>query len=248
MHTLKQLFGAASVLLALAVVTGVIALVQPAQAASTPDITTTTEILLITQTQITSDVLESQVDAEAFDYAALVPNPLPPRTDAPIWITFGQTFTYTFTITNLSAGVATKVVFVDTLPESVSLQSVSPSQGSCRGTVELECDLGDIEAGGVAKIYIEVLPNTLGLISNTGRVASNATDPNKSNNYRVKLHIVTPPEEVKPLVDVDVAAPETITSTETLTSIQPTSGTISVAVEEDQSIYLPVIMKEGGAE
>ena len=248
MHTLKQLFGVAFTLFVFAVFTGIIFLTQPAQAALIPATADAFALQLITPTQITSDALEAQVDAETVDYAALVPDPLPARTDAPIWVTFGEVFTYTFTITNLGAGIATNVVFVDTLPESLSLQSISPSRGSCQGTVELECDLGDLKAGGVAKINIEVLPNTLGLLSNTGRVASNETDPNKSNNYRVKLHIVTPPNDKNVEVKADIPVPETIALTETVTPTQPTSDTISVAAEEDRSIYLPVIMKENGVE
>jgi uncharacterized repeat protein (TIGR01451 family) len=79
----------------------------------------------------------------------------------------GQPFTYTLTIGNSNA-VARNVVVTDTLPPSVTMNSSSPSTGTCTLSAQvLTCILGDLPVGvAVATIDIDVTPNERGLITN----------------------------------------------------------------------------------
>jgi uncharacterized repeat protein (TIGR01451 family) len=149
---------------------------------------------IITSTQASDEAVlaEESVEAGEIDYEALVPDPLPPRTDLPIWVALGQPFTYTFTITNVGPVKATDVVFYDALPDAVTLQEIRSDSDQCEGEVEITCRFGDLEPGDSVRVYLVVMPVRDGLITNIGRVGSKEVDPNRDNNKRTKLHIVVP--------------------------------------------------------
>jgi uncharacterized repeat protein (TIGR01451 family) len=94
----------------------------------------------------------------------------------------GNTVTYTVTLTNLGPGVATNVVFGDSLPDQLNLVN------STCGSVSAFCSLGALPPGASATLIIVATPITNlarneRRISNTAFVAESATtDPDLSNN------------------------------------------------------------------
>ena len=94
----------------------------------------------------------------------------------------GGALLYTLTITNNGPDTATGVTVTDVLPASVTLQSATPSQGSCSGTTTVTCDLAPILNTNTASIEILVVPSGTGTITNNASVASNESDPVPGNN------------------------------------------------------------------
>ena len=94
----------------------------------------------------------------------------------------GETITYTVTLTNLGPGVATSVVFGDSLPDQLNLVS------STCGAVSAFCTVQSLPSGASATLTIVATPITNlarneRRISNTAFVAESATtDPDPSNN------------------------------------------------------------------
>jgi peptide/nickel transport system permease protein len=110
---------------------------------------------------------------------------LPPTTGTLI---AGEALTYTLSVSNEGPSHARNVVVSDTLPAGVSFVGASSSRGS--GCAEsggvVTCVLGDLLEGDGATITITLRthPITSGTItlSHVAAVASQATDPNPSNN------------------------------------------------------------------
>jgi uncharacterized repeat protein (TIGR01451 family) len=105
---------------------------------------------------------------------ALAANPHP--------VQVGKILTYTLTISNAGPSDATDVTLSNQLPASVSLISVQPSQGSCKGTTVLTCSLGTMISGADASIEIQVIPSQAGQITDTASVTNSTGDPDSSNN------------------------------------------------------------------
>ena len=94
----------------------------------------------------------------------------------------GGTVTYTVTVTNLGPGVATGVVFGDSLPDQLNLV------GSTCGAVSAFCTVESLPSGASSTLTIVATPITNlarneRRISNTAFVAESATiDPDPSND------------------------------------------------------------------
>lgn len=104
--------------------------------------------------------------------------------DSPDPVLVGADLTYTFTAKNLGPMAATNVGAGLTLPPSLTLVSVTPSQGSCSGT-GVSCNLGTIAASGQATITVVVKPQppATGTVTVTGSASPSAElDPNGGNN------------------------------------------------------------------
>jgi uncharacterized repeat protein (TIGR01451 family) len=65
----------------------------------------------------------------------------------------GSSVTYTVTVLNNGPSVAGDVDVTEFLPSGLTLRSITPSQGTCAGTI---CNLGDLLAGASAQIVIVV--------------------------------------------------------------------------------------------
>ena len=106
------------------------------------------------------------------------------QSDSPDPVLVNQTLSYSLFVDNLGPGEATAVVMTDTLPATVTFQSVITSQGSCSeagGTVT--CNLGTIASGNDATIDILVTaPSSAGSITNNASVAASSDDLNAANN------------------------------------------------------------------
>ncbi|MGB9300688.1 MAG: DUF11 domain-containing protein, partial [Anaerolineae bacterium] len=116
----------------------------------------------------------------------------------------GETVQFTLTVTNTSMTVtATNVVLEDLLPAGVTVESVSPSTGSCTTGIPgdplapLTCNLGDVltdtteTVGVTVRIdpdYVEAeLPSDYRELENDALVFSETFDPNNDNN---RAHVI----------------------------------------------------------
>ncbi|MEO8585279.1 MAG: IPTL-CTERM sorting domain-containing protein [Acidobacteriota bacterium] len=98
-------------------------------------------------------------------------------------IVVGQTFTYRIVVTNHGPSTATGIVLTDSLPASVTLSSLTTTQGSCSGTTTVTCALGTLLNGASATVLIHVLPaSATASVANTATVAANEFDPDGTNN------------------------------------------------------------------
>jgi uncharacterized protein (TIGR03437 family) len=90
--------------------------------------------------------------------------------------------TYSLTVTNNGLDPAVGVRVTDTLPAGVSLVSSAPSQGSCSGASEINCEIGNLASGDSATITIIVTPSSAGTITNRASVMSGTPDARPGNN------------------------------------------------------------------
>lgn len=93
--------------------------------------------------------------------------PLPPAeeadlainlNDSPVPIRRGQPLTYTATVRNEGPDTATRVELADALPSGVDFISAGASQGSCSGSRNISCQLGDLAMGESVIVKIVVIP------------------------------------------------------------------------------------------
>jgi len=89
----------------------------------------------------------------------------------------GSNAQFTITVTNAGPSSATNVHVLDTLPAGTTFVSAVPSQGSCSGTITVDCNIGTLLDGGNATITLTVNLTTAGPVSNTATAQSDVTDP-----------------------------------------------------------------------
>jgi uncharacterized repeat protein (TIGR01451 family) len=95
----------------------------------------------------------------------------------------GASFTYLTTVTNNGSASAANVVLSDPFPSSLTVNSVSITQGSC-GTSNntVTCNIGTMPSGTTATATITATVNTIGNLPTTATVSSSTTGPNPANN------------------------------------------------------------------
>jgi uncharacterized repeat protein (TIGR01451 family) len=150
--------------------------------------------------------------------------------DSPDPVQVGQNLTYTITVSVGAIGGMghpLQVIVNDTLPPSVTLVSATPSQGGCSGTGGgVTCSLGTLPANSSATVVLVVTPTQAGPLSNTAAAASNAKDPNVSNNSATATTTVvlatTPTPTLSPGITPSPTPTPTATATATAT-IAPTA-------------------------
>ncbi|HUR99931.1 MAG TPA: hypothetical protein VMZ26_17840, partial [Pyrinomonadaceae bacterium] len=115
------------------------------------------------------------------------------KTDSPDPVYAGANLTYTLTVTNLGPSWARGVFAFDTLPGSVSFMSATVGGGSggvcsplAGSPTVVQCNLGDIENGGVRVITLQTqvassVPHGT-MINNTATVSATTPDPVGGNN------------------------------------------------------------------
>jgi uncharacterized repeat protein (TIGR01451 family)/uncharacterized delta-60 repeat protein len=98
-------------------------------------------------------------------------------TAAPAAVTLGNTLIYSISVTNYGPAAATNVIITDTLPSGVSYVS-----SSCSCTVGtngvLTNTVATLAVSNGVTFNIEVIPNTLGNITNIAAATANEPDPN----------------------------------------------------------------------
>ncbi len=98
--------------------------------------------------------------------------------------TVGQPLTFTVSVMNHAA--PQRVGFKDFLPPSMTLVSVTPSQGTCgtghHGANEVGCTLGLVPSGGSATVEIVVTPTVAGTMKNTAVSLAEFTPATPANS------------------------------------------------------------------
>lgn len=122
---------------------------------------------------------------------------------SPSPVAVGQNVTYTVMVTNGGPSAVMQMLVTNALPANAILQSYAASQGACTNAAgEITCDLGVMEAGGVASLTAVVTPQQIGVLSNYARVTPSQVDLNQANNF---VSLLTP---VRYLADVSIATRE----------------------------------------
>ena len=100
--------------------------------------------------------------------------PTPPvsitKTASPESVRTGELLTYTITVRNNGTTPAANVVLSDVIATSVSLGSISTSQGTCSAVSPVICNLGTLAPGASATVTVRVTPNAAGALTNTAAV------------------------------------------------------------------------------
>jgi uncharacterized repeat protein (TIGR01451 family) len=104
------------------------------------------------------------------------------RMAGPATAAAGDNLTYTLTIRNNGPRQARGVVVRDRLPAGVTLNSATPSKGTCVGSTVVTCSLGRLNRFGVARVIIVVNAPNAGRLVNVANVRSNQRDFAMWNN------------------------------------------------------------------
>jgi uncharacterized repeat protein (TIGR01451 family) len=119
------------------------------------------------------------------------------KSDSPDPALVGNDLTYTLTATNGGPAGASGVLVTDGLPNDVTFESASASQGSCaESSGVVTCDFGTLASATSATATIVVRPLVVGTITNGASVQANELDPDETNNR------VTEPTTVNPAADL----------------------------------------------
>jgi uncharacterized repeat protein (TIGR01451 family) len=111
--------------------------------------------------------------------------------DSPDPVIIRKPLTYSITISNNGAINANDVVVTDTIPNNTKFVSVSASQGSCNGTINLTCNLNTVNNGSTATVTIVIKPTATGILSNTANVNESEPDSDTTNNTTTVTTTVT---------------------------------------------------------
>jgi trimeric autotransporter adhesin len=103
----------------------------------------------------------------------------------------GSAITYTATIKNQGPNQAQGIAFDATLADSLIVNHVNPSAGTCGAGSEVVCNLGNLASGASATVTFNITPTTSGAIESTATVSSVSYDPKSSNNQATANTVVT---------------------------------------------------------
>lgn len=103
----------------------------------------------------------------------------------------GGTLTYSVAVTNVGPGAATGVSLSTTLSDDIAYKSTTASVGSCAGTSQVICSLGNLHSGATATVQVVGTVLDPGSIESTALVSSITYDPVQSNNIATATTIVS---------------------------------------------------------
>jgi uncharacterized repeat protein (TIGR01451 family) len=122
----------------------------------------------------------------------------------------GVPVTYTITVTNLGPGTQPDVLVSEGLTLSATVNSATPSQGSC--TLQshgASCDLGPMASGDVATVTIVGTPTVVGTLTSNAVATPKGPDPNPGNDADPIQTSVAACPFPAPVISVAVSVPPT---------------------------------------
>ncbi|MGQ8335228.1 DUF11 domain-containing protein, partial [Sunxiuqinia sp. A32] len=125
--------------------------------------------------------------------------------DGPASVNFGESYTYTLTISNIGMADATTVVVENTLPSGLTFSSVTPSDAGSESGGVVTWTIGDLAEGAAITRTIQVTADCSSSITELTDVASvyttnNSNEPDLSNNDTTFVHNISDGEA--PVADV----------------------------------------------
>jgi uncharacterized repeat protein (TIGR01451 family) len=115
-------------------------------------------------------------------------------TDSPDPAVTGSVLTYTAVVLNQGPNAATNVQFTQGISSTVSISSVSSTQGTLSIIAGgVSGSLGTIASGASVTIIVRVVPAQTGPITTNVQAISNQIDPNPADNNRTETTIVVNP-------------------------------------------------------
>jgi aldose sugar dehydrogenase len=130
----------------------------------------------------------------------------------------GVPLSYRIIATNNGPAVSTNVIVTDTLPAGVTFVSATTTQGNCKGTTTVNCNLGSLTVGNSAIVTIVVTPNAAGQLTNSAVVSGNESDPVSANNTATATTLIQPAAPSPTMLDDNLTVTPVITGLD-----QPTS-------------------------
>ena len=110
---------------------------------------------------------------------------------APATGTTGTSVSWVATVSNLGPNSAEGAVLAITLDPSLTITSVTASQGSCATGTTFTCDLGNLANGANATVTVNATPTSAGSLAGTANVSSTSYDPALANNQSTSTTTVT---------------------------------------------------------
>jgi uncharacterized repeat protein (TIGR01451 family) len=108
----------------------------------------------------------------------------------------------------------------DVIPSGLTLLSVKSSVGSCQGTTNIVCNLGNLAAGTISTIELRVHSKATGNITNTANLSSISKDPNLANNVaQATTQVYNPCAPPGAIMGTDPTGDQTGTTQQDLTSV-----------------------------
>lgn len=94
----------------------------------------------------------------------------------------GDDLVYSVTVTNNGPEDATDLILFDFLPDNITIDSITVSQGNCTGTSTITCLIGDVANTDTASYSITVIPIITATLVNTVSITGTIKDPILENN------------------------------------------------------------------
>ena len=154
----------------------------------------------------------------------------------PIVIFTGVPRTYTLTVANAGPLAATAVTLDEPWPASVTIGTVTPSQGTCTVAANvIDCSLGTIPASASATVTVTITPTVVGTVSSRVTVSAAEFDVALGNNVRDIDTIVEACPPATPAITAPLSAPPNATNLQATVPTAPghnynwtlTGGTIT---------------------
>jgi uncharacterized repeat protein (TIGR01451 family) len=112
------------------------------------------------------------------------------KTGEPDPVRVGAPLTYTIVVTNQGDVPVSGVVVTDTLPVGTFLVTVDPGQGSCQGTGEVVCEVGEVV--DTLGITLVITSEVDGEITNTVEVGSSSHELTPEDNVATEVTTILP--------------------------------------------------------